>query len=163
MFAPLFFPPLQYPSDSTPTYSTMEVELPDPATIWKELGEFQSAVDSYVKQQGDLADRLRRAHTEFCQDQKSTPFGPSYPALKLLWNRIPPLLTLFFLTEAIWRQNTVVLQNDIILPLLFCNTLLTPLFLLIIDKLEVLEQQKKRALHDIEILESGTLISFPGL
>lgn len=52
----------------------MEVELPDPASIWKELGEFQSTVDSYVKQQADLADRLRRANAEFCQDQKSTPF-----------------------------------------------------------------------------------------
>ena len=50
----------------------MAVDIPDAATIWRELGEFQTVLDSYVKQQSDLSDRLRKSHLEFCQDHKRT-------------------------------------------------------------------------------------------
>lgn len=61
-----------------PFMADIELALPDPAAIWRELGDFQSAVDSYVRQQTELADCLRRSHLDFCQDQKSTSVYPHY-------------------------------------------------------------------------------------
>lgn len=42
----------------------------DPSEIWRELEDFKAAVDNFVKQQIDLAERERKEHIEFVQTQQ---------------------------------------------------------------------------------------------